>query len=56
MQPENLSRAFGGLRAHGLTVEGSTVTIRDPEALRRLAKPNLMLDGPGLEMTRPEDD
>lgn len=55
MTPENLSRAFGGLRAYGLGVEGSSVTIGDPEALRRLARPTLMLDEPEDERSRQDD-
>jgi CRP-like cAMP-binding protein len=38
MKPESLSRAFGRLRAHGVTVDQSRVTIADPTRLRHLAQ------------------
>lgn len=46
MTPENLSRAFKGLQAHGVTVEGSRVTIRDAVALVAFARPSPLIDDP----------
>lgn len=46
MTPENLSRGFGSLRAYGVEVNQSGVTIADPDALRRLAKPTPLMDDP----------
>jgi CRP-like cAMP-binding protein len=37
MKPESLSRAFGRLRAHGVSVDHARVTIADPSRLRDLA-------------------
>ncbi|MFO7920065.1 MAG: helix-turn-helix domain-containing protein [Nioella sp.] len=48
MTPENLSRAFKGLKAYGVQVDGTQVTIRDPEDLARLAKPSPLIDDPAL--------
>lgn len=40
MTPENLSRAFGALSRHGITVEGAVVRITDPAALTAFARPD----------------
>jgi CRP/FNR family transcriptional regulator, transcriptional activator FtrB len=47
MTPENLSRAFGSLRAYGVQVDGALVRITEIDALRRLAKPTPLIDDPG---------
>lgn len=44
MTPENLSRAFAALQKHGVTVEGSVVTLRNTAALEALAKPDPLID------------
>jgi CRP/FNR family transcriptional activator FtrB len=44
MTPENLSRAFKGLQAYGVTVDGTRVFIRDQADLERFAKPNPLID------------
>lgn len=44
MTPENLSRAFKNLRAYGVDVNGSRVTINDRDDLERFAKPNPLID------------
>lgn len=44
MTPENLSRAFGGLKAYGVKVDGSTITLGDEKALRGLARPTPLID------------
>ncbi|WP_417493354.1 helix-turn-helix domain-containing protein [Maricaulis sp.] len=46
MTPENLSRAFSALQAHGVTVEGRRITIEDGERLARYAKPTRLIDDP----------
>lgn len=46
MTPENLSRAFKGLQAYGVTVQGSRVTIGNHDDLERFAKPNRLIDDP----------
>ncbi len=46
MTPENLSRAFGALQAHGVTVDGRQITIEDTERLIRYAKPSPLIDDP----------
>ncbi|PRD41871.1 transcriptional regulator [Phyllobacterium phragmitis] len=46
MTPENLSRAFSTLKAHGVTVNGLRVEISEPEALAGFAKPNPLIDDP----------
>lgn len=46
MTPENLSRAFGSLQAHGIIMDGSRVEIDDREALARFCKPNPLIDDP----------
>lgn len=44
MTPENLSRAFAGLAPYGVEVDGARVTLRRPEALADLARPDRSLD------------
>ena len=44
MTPENLSRAFKGLRPYGVTVDGTRVTIGDQADLERFARPNPLID------------
>lgn len=44
MSPENLSRAFASLAGYGVLVEGPQVTITRPAALKRLAKPDPLID------------
>jgi CRP/FNR family transcriptional regulator, transcriptional activator FtrB len=44
MTPENLSRAFAALRKHGVSVNGSVVTIANAPALTALAKPDPLID------------
>ncbi|WP_339743743.1 cyclic nucleotide-binding domain-containing protein [uncultured Maricaulis sp.] len=46
MTPENLSRAFGALQAHGVSVDGRQITIEDAERLARYAKPTPLIDDP----------
>jgi CRP/FNR family transcriptional activator FtrB len=46
MAPEVLSRSFASLAAYDVMVRGPTVEIKDPEALRRLAKPTSTIDDP----------
>lgn len=46
MTPENLSRAFAGLRAYGVEAEGSRIRLADREALDRLARPSALIDAP----------
>ncbi|WP_395646940.1 cyclic nucleotide-binding domain-containing protein [Terricaulis sp.] len=58
MTPENLSRAFAALRKHGVSVNGSVVTISNPAALRALAKPDPLIDNHaprGGEIVTPAD-
>ncbi|WP_422367299.1 helix-turn-helix domain-containing protein [Pelagibius sp.] len=44
MTPENLSRAFKGLQAYGVVVEGVKVRISDQQDLERFAKPSPLID------------
>lgn len=44
MTPENLSRAFGVLGSHGLTVDGARVAISDRVALEAFARPDPVRD------------
>lgn len=44
MSPENLSRAFASLQAHGVTVNGADVHIADSRALESLAVPAPAID------------
>ena len=46
MAPEVLSRSFAALVPYKVTVSGSTVEIRDVDALRKLAKPAATIDDP----------
>lgn len=46
MTPENLSRAFGTLKAYGVAVNGSKVKLTDIDGLVTLAKPNPLIDDP----------
>lgn len=46
MTPENLSRAFGTLKAYGVSVNGGVVTLGDLDSLTILAKPNPLIDDP----------
>lgn len=45
MTPENLSRSFAALAAHGLASDGRGIVIRDPGALRDFACPDPLIDG-----------
>ena len=44
MTPENLSRAFKGLQAYGVTIDGAHVSITDQKDLERFAKPSRLID------------
>ncbi|NIA68308.1 helix-turn-helix domain-containing protein [Pelagibius litoralis] len=44
MTPENLSRAFKGLHAYGVMVEGIKVRISNQRDLERFAKPSPLID------------
>jgi CRP/FNR family transcriptional activator FtrB len=44
MTPENLSRGFATLADYGVSVNGPVVTLSRPVALRRLAKPEPLID------------
>ncbi len=44
MTPENLSRAFKGLKPYGVTVDGTTIAIADRADLEHFAKPNPLID------------
>ena len=46
MTPENLSRAFGTLKAYGVSVNGGVVKLNDLKSLTILAKPNPLIDDP----------
>lgn len=46
MTSENLSRAFGNLRPYGVEVNGREIRLTKLEDLRRLAKPNTLIDDP----------
>jgi len=45
MTPENLSRSFVTLAAHGVKSEGRTIAISDREKLRHFARPSALIDG-----------
>ncbi len=45
MTPENLSRSLTVLAQHGVEGQGREVIISNPEALRRWAKPDPLIDG-----------
>jgi hypothetical protein len=44
MTPKNLSRAFKGLRAYGVSVSGNRIAIGNRADLERFAKPSLLID------------
>jgi len=44
MTPENLSRAFSALKNHGIEVNGTMISINDPEALIAYARPDPLID------------
>jgi len=46
MTPENLSRAFATLRAHGVEMNGREVRLSSVAKLRTLANPNPLIDDP----------
>ena len=46
MTPENLSRAFSALQAHGILVDGARIEITDRDALIAFCKPNPLIDDP----------
>lgn len=46
MTPENLSRAIKALKAYRVDIDGPSVTIKDVEDLRSLAKPTPLIDDP----------
>lgn len=46
MTPENLSRAFATLKPYGVSVDGADIRLSMIEDLKRLAKPNPLIDDP----------
>lgn len=44
MTPENLSRAFASLGPYGVEIDGSAVTLRQPDDLAQLTQPDPMID------------
>jgi CRP/FNR family transcriptional activator FtrB len=46
MTPENLSRSIKSLRAYGVVINGSKVSIANPADLAGLAKPTRLIDDP----------
>lgn len=44
MTPENLSRAFKGLKPYGVEVNGNMIRIRDKDDLLSFAKPSRLID------------
>lgn len=48
MAPEVLSRTFVTLKPYGVSVTGRGVVLKDPEALKRLAVPDDLMDKPEL--------
>ena len=46
MTPESLSRAFGTLKAYGVEVDGTKVTLSNEKNLAALAKPTPFIDDP----------
>jgi CRP/FNR family transcriptional activator FtrB len=46
MTPENLSRNLATLEQHGVRRTGKAIAVEDPEALRRFAKPDALIDRP----------
>lgn len=51
MTPENLSRSIKTLEAEGVKIDGQRVIITDAAKLARLAKPDLLIDGPDPDAT-----
>ena len=49
MTPENLSRTLKSLEAHGVALQGKTVTITDRAALMFACPPDILIDGPDPE-------
>jgi CRP/FNR family transcriptional activator FtrB len=47
MTPENLSRAFKGLKPYGVSVDGSQIHIHNKAVLESFAKPNPLIDSDG---------
>ncbi|MDC7684479.1 cyclic nucleotide-binding domain-containing protein [Asticcacaulis sp. BYS171W] len=48
LTPESLSRAFASLAKYDVEVTGSRVSIGNPAGLRRLARPNALIDNHAL--------
>jgi len=48
MTPENLSRAFNTLAPYGVIVDGAKISLTKVPDLRVLAKPNALIDDPGI--------
>ena len=48
MTRESFSRALSTLRAHGVTVQGDTISIRNPEALAKTSGIDPLIDGPEM--------
>lgn len=46
MTPENLSRAFKGLRPYGVSVKGNHIVIDIDKGIERFAKPDPLIDDP----------
>jgi CRP/FNR family transcriptional activator FtrB len=46
MAPENLSRAFATLGAHGVQLDGPVARLTDLDKLKQLARPNPLIDDP----------
>lgn len=46
MTPENLSRNLAALEQHGVRRNGKFIAVDNPEALRRFAKPDELIDRP----------
>jgi len=44
MTPEYLSRALTSLKEHGVEVQGAKITLKDLDALNKLAQPNPLID------------
>ncbi len=42
--PENLSRSFAALLPHGVTTDGRAIILEDQARLRRIARPNPLID------------
>jgi CRP/FNR family transcriptional activator FtrB len=47
MAPEVLSRSFAALGPYQVKVSGSTIELRDVEAVIKLAQPSSTIDDPG---------